>query len=218
MSDYVLEAEMREKTGRGESRRLRRSGRLPAVIYGGGKQELPITLDAHSLSKLLREESFFTSMIELKVAGKRGSDTALLKDVQWDPVRDDAVHLDFHRVASSDTVHAEVPVHAINHEKCPGVVMGGVLEIIRHSLEVVCRADSIPESIEVDCADMNIGDSVHIVDLHLPEGVEAPHDVNFTILTVAAPTKIVEPTAEAEEVEEAEEAEGEAETEAESGE
>jgi len=205
MSDFVLEAELREETGRGATRRLRRTGKLPAVIYGGGKPELAITLDTLSMSKLLNTEAFHTSMIDINVKGARGTNTGLVKDIQWHPVRDEAIHIDFHRVSSSDVIQTEVPVIAINHEKCPGMVQGGLLEVIRHTLEVTCRADSIPDSIEVDCTTLNIGDSVHVEDLPLPDGVEVLHDVNFTVLALAAPRVEEEPA----EVEEAESAEGE---------
>lgn len=207
MTDFTIEADMREKTGRGEARRLRRAGKMPAVIYGGDKPELPVVLDTMSTSKLLDQEAFYTSIISIKVKGARGDNKALVKDVQWHPVRDEAIHIDFYRVSSSDQVHMEVPVHAINAETCPGVKKGGLLEIIRHSLEVICRADSIPEHIDVDCDGLEIGDSVHIEDVALPEGVQAQHDTNFTVLTIAAPKVEAEPEAEGE-------AEGEAEAEA----
>jgi large subunit ribosomal protein L25 len=97
----------------------------------------------------------------------------------------------------------EVPVHPINHEKCPGVVAGGILEITRHSLQVHCRADAIPDHIDIDCSALNVGDSVHVNDLKLPKGVEAPHGDDFAILTIAAPRVEVEATPEAEQAEEA---------------
>ncbi|MDQ6958283.1 MAG: 50S ribosomal protein L25/general stress protein Ctc [Mariprofundaceae bacterium] len=200
MSDFVLEAELREETGRGAARRLRRAGKTPAVIYGAGKPELAITLDTLSISKLLNTETFHTSMIDIEVKGARGTNTGLVKEIQWHPVHDQAIHIDFHRVSSSDIVNIEVPVNAINHEKCPGMVQGGLLEVIRHTLEVACRADSIPDGIDVDCAELNIGDSVHVEDLPLPDGVEILHDVNFTVLALAAP-RVEEEPAETEEVE-----------------
>jgi large subunit ribosomal protein L25 len=183
----ILEAESREKTGKAESRRMRRAGKIPAIIYGGDKPDLAIALDFISTGKLLNDEHFHTSMVEIKVAGVRGKNTAILKDVQYDPLRDEPTHLDFQRVSGKDTVHINVPVVAINFEKCPGDVAGGLLEVVRHELEVICRADSIPEHIEVDCAKLDIGDTVHIEDVALPKGVEVQHDVNFTVLNVAAP-------------------------------
>jgi len=187
MTDLIVEAELRETTGKGDARRMRRAGLLPGIIYGGGKPDLAITINANAIGKLLNEEAFYTSMLEVKVKGKRGKNTVLLKDVQWDPIIDTAMHLDFVRVSSKDSVTVEVPVVAINFEKCPGDVAGGLLDVIRHVLEVTCRADSIPDSIEVDCANMDIGDTVHIEDITLPEGAEVQHDVNFTVLNISAP-------------------------------
>ncbi len=197
MSDFVLEAELREETGRSATRRLRLAGKLPAVIYGGGKPELAITLDKLGMDKLLDIEAFHTSMVDIKVKGARGKNAGLVKDIQWHPVRDEAIHIDFHRVSSSDIVQMEVPVNTVNFEKCPGDIRGGLLEIIRHTLEVSCRADSIPDAIEVDCADLDIGDSVHVEDLRLQDGVEVAHDVNFTVLALVAP-RIEEKPAEVE--------------------
>ena len=203
MTDFVIEAELREKTGRGEARRMRRAGQMPAVIYGGDKPELAITLDTMSTAKLLDQEGFYSSIVDIKVKGSRGANKALVKDVQWHPVRDEAIHIDFFRVSSSDQVHMEVPVHVINADTCPGVKKGGLVEIIRHALEVTCRADSIPEHIDVDCGTLEIGDSIHVEDVTLPDGVSAQHEVNFTMLTIAAP-KVEKADEEEEEAEAAE--------------
>lgn len=188
MTDYVLEAELRENTGKAHTRRLRRAGKLPGIIYGGDKPDIAITLDYNETAKIMmRDEAFYTSMIEVKVKGKRGKNTVLLKDTQWDSIYDTPQHLDFHRVSAKDSVHVSVPVHAINVETCIGVKEGGKLSMIRHELEVVCRADSIPEHIEIDCGSFVLDQVVHIDDITLPEGVEVPHDVNFTVLSIAAP-------------------------------
>ena len=204
MSDFVLEAELREETGRGAARRLRRAGKMPAVIYGGDKPELPITLNYLDTAKLLEQEAFYTSIVEIKVKGSRGANKGLVKDVQWHPVRDEAIHIDFHRVLSSDVVTLEVPVNVVNFEKCPGDVKGGLLDLVRHTLEVACRADSIPEAIDVDCANLDIGDTVHIRDIALPDGVTVPEiehneELNFTVLNIVAPKVEAEPEAGAEE-------------------
>jgi large subunit ribosomal protein L25 len=189
MSNLIIEAELREETGRAAARRLRRAGKVPGIIYGGGKPDLPITMDYFTISKQLNDEQFHTSMLEVKVKGSRGKNSVLIKDSQWDPVLDTVTHLDFFRVSATDTITMDIPVIAINSEKCPGVVKGGLVSLIRHMLEVTCRADSIPDHIEVDCADLEIGDSVHIEEITLPEGTEVHHDVNFTVLNLAAPTK-----------------------------
>jgi len=186
MADFIINADLRETTGKGDARRMRRAGSLPAIIYGGGKPDLAITLNANETGKSLNEEAFFTSMLEVTVAGK-GKETVLLKDVQWEPIMDTAMHLDFMRVASADSVTVEVPVVVMNYEKCPGDIAGGMLDMVRHALEITCRADSIPESVEIDCANLNIGDSIHVEDINLPEGLEIVHEVNYTVLNVAAP-------------------------------
>ncbi len=186
MAEFKLEAQLREQTGRNASRRLRRAGRVPAIVYGGEKSDLPVTLNANVIGKLLNIEAFHTSILNLRVEGQKGDERVLLKDVQWDPISDEAVHLDFLRVRDADIVHLEVPVVAVNYEKCPGVVKGGKLDIVRHVLEVACRADSIPEHIEIDCRDLDLGATVHIDDVALPEGVSVPHEVNFTVLNLSA--------------------------------
>jgi len=187
MTDFIVEAELREETGRSAARRLRRAGKLPGIIYGGDKPDLPITMDYNTVSKLLNQEQFHTSMLEVKVKGSRGKNTVMLKDSQYDPLKDTATHLDFFRVSASDSITMDVPVVAINTETCPGVAVGGMVSIIRHSLEVTCRADSVPEHIEIDCGALEMGDTVHIEDITLPEGTEVQHDVNFTILNISAP-------------------------------
>lgn len=189
MTDYTVEAELREDTGRSAARRLRRAGNIPGIIYGGDKPDLPISMNYFVISKLLDEEHFHTTLIDIKVKGSRGKNTVLLKDTQWDPIKDTVTHLDFFRVSAKDSVTMDVPVVAINVDKCPGVAKGGLVSLIRHTLEVTCRADSIPEHVEVDCAGLEVNDSVHIDDIKLPEGAEVQHDVNFTVLNIAAPTK-----------------------------
>jgi large subunit ribosomal protein L25 len=200
MTNLTVEAELREETGRSASRRLRRAGKIPGIIYGGGKPDLSIAIDRNIVDHQLNDERFHTSILDVKVKGSRSKNSVLLKDSQWDPITDAVTHLDFFRVAASDTISMEIPVLAINHEKCPGIVKGGLIDMIRHTVEVTCRADSIPENIEVDCARMDIGDSVHIEDVDLPEGVEVVHDVNFTVLNLSAP-KAAEVSAEEEEAE-----------------
>jgi len=198
MTDYVLEAELREKTGKAETRRLRRAGKLPAIIYGGDKPDLPILLDQNTTKNMMKNEHFFTSILEINVKGAKGKNTVLLKDSQWDPLYDTAKHLDFFRVSASDEVTVDVPVVALNQDTCPGLKAGGILDIVRHTLEVTSRADAIPEHIEIDCSALEIGDTVHIDDITLPAGSSIVHDVNFTVINLAAPKK-AEPEPDAEE-------------------
>jgi len=202
MSEYVLEAELREDLGKANTRRLRRAGKLPGIIYGGDKPDLPIILDYNATAKImLRDEAFYTSMIEIKVKGKRGKNTVLLKDTQWDSIYDTPMHLDFFRVSGSDSVTVSVPVHTINVEDCPGVKAGGQLSVIRHELEITCRADAIPDNVEIDCAAFELDQIVHIDDIQLPDGMEVIRDVNFTVLSIVEPKRMEEPEATDEAVE-----------------
>jgi large subunit ribosomal protein L25 len=193
MTDYVLEAELREDLGRANTRRLRKAGKLPGIIYGGDKPDLPITLNYNEVAKImLRDEAFYTSMLEVKVKGSRGKNTVLLKDTQWDSIYDTPMHLDFFRVSGKDSVTVSVPVHTINVDDCPGVKEGGKLSVIRHELEVTCRADAIPDQVEIDCANFELDQIVHIDDIKLPDGLEVIHDANFTILSISAPKRAEE--------------------------
>ncbi|MDQ6977524.1 MAG: 50S ribosomal protein L25/general stress protein Ctc [Ghiorsea sp.] len=202
MTEYVLEAELREDLGKANTRRLRRAGKLPGIIYGGDKPDLPIILDYNATAKImLRDEAFYTSMIEIKVKGKRGKNTVLLKDTQWDSIYDTPMHLDFFRVSGSDSVTVSVPVHTINVEDCPGVKAGGQLSVIRHELEITCRADAIPDNVEIDCAAFELDQIVHIDDIQLPDGMEVIRDVNFTVLSIVEPKRMEESTATDEAVE-----------------
>jgi len=186
MSDFIVEAELRETSGRSASRRLRRAGKVPGIIYGGDKPDLSIAMEYFPIANMLDKEAFHTSMLEVSVKGSRGKNTVMLKDTQWDPVKDTVTHLDFFRVSSDDSITVDVPVIAINEDKSPGVAQGGLVDMIRHSLEVTSRADSIPSRIEVNCAGLEIGDTVHIEDITLPEGAVVHHEVNFTVLNVSA--------------------------------
>jgi large subunit ribosomal protein L25 len=141
-------------------------------------------------------------MLEIKVKGKRGKNTVLLKDTQWDSIYDTPKHLDFFRVEGSDIVTVAVPIVTLNVDTSPGIKAGGSIEMIRHELEVECRADAIPDHIEIDCATMELDTTVHIEDIPLPNGIEVPHDANFTIFNLVI-TKVAEEP-EAEEVEDVE--------------
>jgi large subunit ribosomal protein L25 len=213
MADIVeLPALARDRAGKGPARAARRSGQVPGVIYGAKKDPNLISVEERLLNKLLHQGGFFSTLFDVKVDGK--AERVLARDVQFDPVSDFPVHIDFLRVSAATSVHVEVSVHFINEEQCKGLVEGGVLNVVRHEVELVCRADAIPQHIEIDLAGLDIGDGVHISMVKLPEGVRpAITDRDFTIATIAAPTVVREETAEAQ-AEGAEEAEGEADKEA----
>lgn len=190
MSDTMnLTAETREGVGKGASRVLRREGRVPAVIYGNKEEPLAIHVEAKLLARLLDTGHFMNSIVELEVGGRKIR--TLPKDVAFHPVSARALHVDFLRLAKNATVHVNVPVVFINEEAAPGLKRGGVLNVVRHELELVCDANSIPDEITVDVTGVEIGDSIHISTVALPKGVEsAISDRDFTIATIVAPSAL----------------------------
>jgi len=190
MSDTLnLTAETREGVGKGASRVLRREGRVPAVIYGNKEEPLAIHVEAKLLARLLDTGHFMNSIVELDVGGRKIR--TLPKDVAFHPVSARALHVDFLRLAANATVHVNVPVVFVNEEAAPGLKRGGVLNVVRHELELVCDANSIPDEITVDVTGAEIGDSIHIHSVTLPKGVEsAISDRDFTIATIVAPSAL----------------------------
>ena len=188
MSDTLnLPAETRERAGKGASRALRREGRVPAVIYGGKEEPLAIHVEEKLLIKRLSTGHFLNSIIEIEVGGKKLR--TLPKDVAFHPVTDRPLHADFLRLSKDSTVHVNVPVLFINEEDSPGLKRGGVLNIVRHELELICDADKMPGDIQIDVTGLDIGDSIHISSVALPEGsTSAITDRDFTIATIIAPS------------------------------
>lgn len=190
MSEQLeLSAETRERAGKGASRALRREGRVPAVIYGGNEEPLAIHVEEKLLTKQLMTGHFMNSVVEIAVGGK--AVRTLPKDVAFHPVTDRPIHVDFLRLSANSTVHVDVPVQFINEEKSPGLKRGGVLNIVRHELELVCEADKIPDDIVIDVAGFDVGDSIHISHVTLPAGSKsAITDRDFTIATIVAPSAL----------------------------
>ena len=188
MSDTLnLPAETREGVGKGASRALRREGRVPAVVYGGNEEPLAIHIEEKLLVKQLSSGHFLNSIVEIEVGGKKLR--TLPKDVAFHPVNDRPLHADFLRLSKDSTVHVNVPVLFINEEASPGLKRGGVLNMVRHELELICDGDKIPEDIRIDATGLDIGDSVHISNVTLPAGsVSAITDRDFTIATIVAPS------------------------------
>ncbi|MBC7987438.1 MAG: 50S ribosomal protein L25/general stress protein Ctc [Sphingomonadaceae bacterium] len=201
MSDQLtLSAEARERAGKGASRAMRREGRVPAVIYGGNKDPEMVHLEERALMKMLHTGSFMNSVIMVDVGG--AETRTLPKDVQFHPVSDRPIHVDFLRIAKDAAITVGVPVSFIDEEKSPGIKRGGVLNIVRHELELSCPADRIPERIEISLAGLDIGDSIHISAVTLPEKVVSTiDDRDFTIATVVAPSAIKQAEADAIEAE-----------------
>ncbi|MGH7109982.1 MAG: 50S ribosomal protein L25/general stress protein Ctc [Stellaceae bacterium] len=180
----TLRAEPRLRVGKGGARATRRGGRLPAVLYGAGEEPVPISLDPAELSRALSRPGFLAGLIDVALDG--AVHRTLPREVQCDPVTDKPLHVDFMRVATHSRVRVTVPVVFTNPEASTGLRRGGILNIVRRGIELDCPVDRIPERIVVDLAGLDIGDSVHISAVALPEGVRATiTERDFTIATVA---------------------------------
>lgn len=190
MSDQlVLSAETRDRGGKGASRELRRSGRVPAVVYGGKEEPLMIHVEEKLLMKQLMTGHFMNSVVMIEVDGKQVR--TLPKDVAFHPVKDRPIHADFLRITKDAKVHVSVPVLFENEEASPGLKRGGVLNVVRHELELVCDAAKIPDSITIDVTGFDVGASIHISHVILPAGSEsAITDRDFTIATIVAPSAL----------------------------
>lgn len=183
---YELKAELRERVGKGSSRELRRNGLIPAVIYGDKQEPVSIALPVKEVTQRIHAGGFMTTVATIDVGGKKYN--VLPKDYQLDPVRDFTVHVDFLRIGKNSEVNVQVPVHFINEAKAPGIKVGGVLNIVRHEVELHVPADAIPEFLEVDLTGAKIGDSLHISQVKLPAGARPLiGDRDFTIATIVAP-------------------------------
>lgn len=184
-----LAAELREKAGKGASRAVRRTGRVPAVIYGAGQSATPIHVEEKILVRQLSTGHFMNSVVELEVDGQ--TIRTLPRDVQFHVVTDRPIHVDFLRLVGDAVITVAVPVHFTDEDKSPGIKRGGTLNVVRHEIQVDCRPDAIPDQIDVSLAGRDIGDSIHISAVTLPEGVEPHiHDRDFTIATVVAPSAL----------------------------
>ncbi len=203
----VLEAEIRERAGKGAARATRRAGRIPAVIYGNKTEPVMISVEPIEFNKELNTPGFFGRVFEITVGKEKMR--VLPRDVQFHPVNDRPLHVDFLRFSADTRVNVEVTVDFQNEEASPGLKRGGVLNIVRRELELVCAPDTIPETVVVDLTGLEIGDSIHFSQVSLPEGVESViTDRDFTIATIAAPSAVKSEAAEGAEGEEGEEAEG----------
>ena len=190
MSEQLtLSAEARDRAGKGASRALRREGRVPAVIYGNNEEPQSIHVEEKLLSKLLGTGHFFNSVVMVEVNGK--AVRTLPKDVAFHPVTDRPLHADFLRVSEHATVNVNVPVRFENEDASPGLKKGGVLNVVRHEIELIVDAADIPEDVVVDLKGFEVGDSIHISSVTLPKGAKtAIDDRDFTIATIVAPSSL----------------------------
>jgi len=188
MSEQLtLPAEARDRAGKGASRHLRREGRVPAVVYGEKKEALSIHVEEKLLTKMLHTGHFMNSIVMIDVGGK--ATRTLPKAVDFHPVTSRPIHVDFLRVGEHSKVHVNVPVRFDNEEASPGLKRGGVLNVVQHELELICDAAHIPEEIHIPLNGLDIGDSIHISQVKLPEGTKAAiDDRDFTVATIVAPS------------------------------
>ena len=198
MSEQLtLSAETRERAGKGASRAMRREGRVPAVIYGQKQDPISIHVEEKVLVKMLSTGHFMNSVVMIDVGGN--ATRTLPKDVQFHPVTDRPVHVDFFRIGEHSEVHVNVPIVFTNEDRSRGLKRGGVLNAVRHELELICDAAEIPEQVEIDLAGLDIGDSLHISTVKLPQGTRsAITDRDFTIATIVPSSGMTAATDEGE--------------------
>jgi len=190
-----LTAVARDRVGKGAARAVRRQGHVPAVIYGGGAPAEAIALDFNQMKLAIFAGHFLTTIFEIDVDGKKTR--ALPRDYQLDPVKDFPIHIDFLRLAEGQEIRVTVPVHVVGQEASPGIKRGGTVQIVRHALELMVPTDAIPEFVEVSVAELDIGDTIHISDVTLPERSRAVGQEDVTIATLIVPTTTAEEPAAA---------------------
>lgn len=178
-----------DRATKGTARSLRRQGRVPAVIYGDKKPPVSVDLDLTQVTRQLERPGFFTHLFDLEIEGKKHR--VLPRDVQFHPVTDRPLHVDFLRVSASTRVRVAIPVVFINSEKSPGIKRGGTLNVVHHEIEVLCAPDKIPERFEISLEGLQINDAIHLSVLKLPEGAQlTTHEKDFTVATIAVPSAI----------------------------
>jgi len=179
-----LQAEARTGAGKGAARAVRREGQVPAVIYGDKKTPEIIALEFNDIVKLINRGVFLSHVFDIAFDGQ--TIRALTREVQFDPVKDQPIHIDFQRIGGDGRIRVMVPVDVINEEKSPGMKRGGVLNIVRREVEVFCPADNMPEKFVIDLDGVEIGTSIHISAVVMPEGVSPTiADRDFTVVTIA---------------------------------
>lgn len=191
-----LSAASRPSAGKGAARATRRMGRVPAIVYGGDEEPALISLEPRELGRCLARPGFFNHLVEITVDGT--TQRTLPREVQYHPVSDLPLHVDFQRVGAGAQVTVTVPVVFINHERSIGLRRGGILNIVRHGVEMICSVDDIPERLVADLDGLDIGDTIHISAVEMPQGARpAVHERDFTIASIAASSAVKEEAAAA---------------------
>lgn len=217
MAQHTLSARIREKTGKEAAKKLRRDNQIPAIFYGPGKNQIMLTLEYSDLKKIMRQTAGENIILGLQIESDKGSDTktVMLKELQTDPIKDTYIHADFYEVSMDKEITIDIPIRLINTPI--GVTEGGILQHVRRELTISCLPNKLAEYIEVDVSGLDIGDSIHVEELTLPEGIRTDQEGGLTIANVMAPTVVEEEIEEVEEVEEGEEAEAKEEGKEETG-
>ncbi len=202
MDQPVLAAHVRKSKGKGAARKIRRDNKVPAIFYGPQTESIMLTVDYPELNRILKKSSSDNILLDLQVQSDQGTDTkkAMLKELLVDPIKQTYLHVDFYEISMDKKITVDVPIRLINTPE--GVAEGGILQHIRRELTISCLPDELVDFIEIDVSALNIGDSLHVSDLELPEGVTSMAEDHLTIAIVAAPSVVEE-----EEEEEGEEGE-----------
>ena len=218
MNQFEISADARELKGKGASRRLRRTGFIPGILYGAGKDPVNIQLEHNSVVKHTEVEAFYSHILTLQLPS--GDERVVLKDMQRHPYRELILHMDFLRVDESEKLAMRVPLHFVNEEACAGVKAGGVVSHVLTELDILCLPRDLPEYIEIDVGGLDLGDSIHLSDVSVPSGVEIAAlihggDDAQSVVSVQMPRVVVEPEPSESEAAAASEGEGESEGDAE---
>ncbi len=199
--EFDLIADFREDQGKGASRRLRKTGRLPAIIYGAGRPARAITLDQNKVLHQLEQESFYSSVLTIKVGDK--SQAVILKDIQRHPSKSRIMHMDFQRIVEDQEIRMNVPLHFVGGDIAPGIKAGGMISHLMTDVEVICLPRDLPEYLTVDVSAMNLDEMIHLSGIALPKGVEIPElaqgeDHDQPVVSLHRPKKVVEEETETE--------------------
>ena len=191
----ILNGNLRTNTGKSYARASRRAGRIPAIIYGDKQDTISIDIEEIEYKKIMTQSGIYSRLLDLNVDGK--SNIVLTRDIQFHPVSENPLHVDFLRIGKGSTITVSIPVSFINEELSPGLKTGGVLNTVRFELELECPADNIPEKIEINLEGLVVGDSIKISTVELPDSVKPTiTDRDFTIATISAPTKMADVSTE----------------------
>ena len=195
--DFTVNAEARTDVGKGASRRLRHAGKVPAIMYGSGKDPVSLTLGHDEFMHHLEHEAFYSHILTVSVGGKKQK--AVMKDLQRHPSKPKVLHVDFLRVSDKDVIHMSVPVHFLNEEESAGVKEGGLVSHLMTTIEIACKASDLPEYLQLDIIEVEVGGSLHLSDIVLPEGVEIPAlthgaDHDLPVVSIHMPRAVEEET------------------------